>query len=256
MSIFFIISKILSFLFNPLFWIGLLLIFAIFLKNKVTARKCLIAVVVLFFLFTNNFLIDMILRGWESKIVPYSELKPSYDVGVVLGGGMVNIDRTNDRLIFRNNPDRFLQALDLYNKKRIKKILISSGAGSMIFRDVIESDLLKRFLLDNHVPDSAIVIDTKSNNTYENAKFTKDLIVQNNFKSVLLITSATHMRRSKGCFEKQSISVDVYPTDKLVSTWRYDPNYLFVPSIDALERWMIFIHEFTGYIVYKTMGYL
>jgi uncharacterized SAM-binding protein YcdF (DUF218 family) len=256
MSLFFIISKIIAFLFNPLFWIGLLIICAIVLKNKIKARKFLISAAILFFLFTNNFIIDMLLRGWETEIVSYNELKPNYDVGVVLGGGMVNIDRPNDRLIFRNNPDRFLQALDLYHKKRINKILISSGAGTMLFRYVNESELLKRFLIENNVPVSAVIIDNKSDNTHENALFTKDLLKKNNLNSVLLITSATHMRRSKGCFKKQQILVDAYPTDKLVSIWRYDPEYLLIPDFEALKRWSILIHEVTGYLVYKILGYL
>lgn len=256
MSVFFVISKLVDFLLNPLFWIGLLLLGALFMKRKNWSRRCLIIATVFFFIFTNNFLIDAILRGWECDIVPDNKLKSSYDVGVVLGGGMVQIDKENDRKIFRNNTDRFLQALDLYNHKRIKTILISSGAGSIQFRDQIESDLLKEFLVDNNVPDSVIFIDNKSDNTHENAKYTKDLLKENKLKSILLITSATHMRRSKWCFEKQGIEVDIYPTDKLVSIWRYDPEYLLVPSANALKRWDNFIHEFVGVIVYKLMGYI
>ncbi len=256
MSFFFIISKILSFALSPLFWIALLLLGALFLKKNNRSRKCLIGATVLFFFFTNSFFIDLVLRGWESEMTSMETLKPSYDVGVVLGGGMVSVDHTYHRKIFRNNTDRFLQAMDLYNKHRIKSILISSGAGSIQFRDVIESDLIKEFLVDNNVPDSAIFIDNKSDNTHENAMFTKDLLKKNNLKTVLLITSATHIRRSKWCFEKQGVEVDIFPTDKLVSIWRYDPEYLLIPNYNALKRWDTLIHEVVGVVVYKLMGYI
>lgn len=256
MSIFFIISKIIDFLVSPLFWIGLLLLGALFLKRKKLAKRCLIASVVLFFFFTNNFVIDLILRGWETEMVPLEKLKSSYDVGVVLGGGMVNYDIPHQRIIFRNNTDRFLQALDLYNRKKIKNILLSSGAGTIQFRNQVESDILRKFLIDNHVPDSLIVVENQSDNTHENAIETKKIIQKKHYTSVLLITSATHIPRARRCFEKEGIVVDVFPTDKLVSIWRYDPEYLLVPNIYALKRWDTFIHEFIGVIVYKIMGYI
>lgn len=256
MTLFFVISKILAFLLNPLFWIGILLLGALFLKKNNRGRKCLIAAVILFFVFTNNFLIDMLLRGWEIDLVSTEKLDKSYDVGVVLGGGMVNIDRTHNRKIFRNNTDRFLQALDLFNHKRINRILISSGAGSILFRDVVESDLIKDFLIDNNVPDSLVLVDAKSDNTHENALFTKALLEKLKIKKVLLITSASHMRRAKACFQKIGVEVDVYPTDKLVSVWRFDPEYLLIPNFGALKRWDTLIHELVGLITYKFMGYI
>lgn len=256
MTLFFVVSKILSFLLNPLFWIGLMLLFALFLKNKRKSKISLIVAISMFFFFTNNFIIDLFLRVWETEMVSLDQLKPTYDVGVVLGGGMVNYDTDLERKIFRNNTDRFLQAMDLFNKHRIKNILISSGAGTIQFRNVIESDLIKSFLIENLIPDSVLFVDNQSNNTYENALYTKVIVREKKFKTVLLITSATHMKRSKWCFEKQGILVDIYPTDKLVSTWRYDPEYLLVPNFNALKRWDTFIHEMIGVIVYKLVGYI
>ncbi len=256
MSIFFILSKILSFLINPLFWIGLLLIFALILKNKVKARKFLIASIICFFVFSNNFIVDIFIRAWEVEIVPNNKLKDNYDVGIVLGGGIVTYDKRFDRLIFRNNTDRLLQAINLYHKKRINKIMISGGSGTIQYRNVIESDLIKRYLIENNIPDSVILIDNKSDNTYQNAIFTKNIIREKKLNTCLLITSSMHIRRAKGCFEKQGLLFDLYPTDKLVGKWRFDIEYLLVPNIDALKRWNILLHEVFGYFTYKIMGYL
>jgi uncharacterized SAM-binding protein YcdF (DUF218 family) len=256
MSFFFIISKIINTFLNPLVWIVILLIVGIALKNKNKARKFLIASLVSFLFFSNNFIIDVLIKAWEVPIVDQSEMKDCYDVAIVLGGGMINIDSENERMSFRHNTDRIMQAVDLYHKGKVDKILISGGAGHLIFRNVIEADLLVDFFSRNGVPDSVLIAENKSDNTYQNAVNSKLIVDSMEVSSVLLITSSLHMRRSRAIFIKQGFDFDIYPTNQLVGNLRYDPLYLLIPSPDALKRWDMLIHEVWGYCVYKVMGYL
>lgn len=256
MSVFFIISKIVNTLLNPLVWIIILFILGLFLKNKTKAKKFLFASFFAFIFFSNNFIVDMFIRWWEIPPVKTEMLKPNYDVALVLGGGMVNIDRDIDRITFRHNTDRIMQAIDLYHSRRVKTILISGGAGHLIFRDVIESELLKEFFSRNGVPDSVLITENKSDNTYQNACNSKEILATLNNPSVLLVTSSLHMRRSVAIFKKQGITFDIYPTNPIVGEWRFDVMYLIIPSSDAFKRWDMLIHEVWGYVVYKIMGYL
>ncbi|MFA4852892.1 MAG: YdcF family protein [Bacteroidales bacterium] len=254
---FFIFSQILSFLFNPVTWIITLLLLALLLRNKKWAKRCLVFVTIMTLFFTNQFIADEVIRLWEYPITQDKELAASYDAGVVLGGGMVTIDTDYDRMTFRNSTDRIFQAVGLYKTGRIKKILISSGSGSLMFRDMLESPLLKRYLLTVGIPDSVILIDSLSDNTHQNA-VNSAKILKKEFPAgkFLLITSSIHMRRAMGCFKKAGIQVTPYSTDKLTGKRIFRIGHLFIPGIDALEVWNKLIHEVIGYAVYAIWGYL
>ena len=105
------------------------------------------------------------------------------------------------------------------------------------------------------VPAEAILVEDKSRNTHENAAFTKVLLQQQpQLKKLLLVTSAFHMRRAKGCFQKESIQADVYPADFYASDRSFDLTVI-LPQESSLANWRRLFHEMLGYVVYKVMGY-
>ncbi|MDD4576616.1 MAG: hypothetical protein PHI36_09335, partial [Bacteroidales bacterium] len=78
MSLFFILSKIINTLLNPLVWIVALVALALFLKNKKTARKFLLAAFVAFLFFSNNLIIDLLIKAWEIPVVKTEQLQNHY----------------------------------------------------------------------------------------------------------------------------------------------------------------------------------
>jgi uncharacterized SAM-binding protein YcdF (DUF218 family) len=124
-----------------------------------------------------------------------------YDTGIILSGFM-EWDKESGSLSFGEASDRLTEGLIQYRKGRIKTIIISGGSGSLV-DDTRESVLAKAFLTENcGVPDSIVIIDTVSRNTYENAVETKKIMNARGLKSAIMITSAWHMRRAEGCFKK------------------------------------------------------
>lgn len=254
---FFILSQILSFLITPFTWIVTLILLALFLKNKKWSRRCLIYGVVVSLFFSNSFISDVAVSLWEYPITLDNEMAASYDVGIVLGGGMVTVDAQSKRMTFRNNIDRMLQAVELYKKGIIKKMLFSSGSGSLIYRDMLESALLKKYLVTIGIPDSVILVDSLSDNTYQNAIYSADILKKNcPDGKYLLITSSIHMRRAMGCFKKVGINVYPYSTNKQTGKFIFDFKHYIIPSIEALGAWDQLIHEIVGYLVYDIEGYL
>ena len=254
---FFVLAQILSFLITPLIWIITLFLLALFLKNKKWAKRCLIYGVIVSSFFSNSFISDIAVGLWEYPITLDNQMDSSYDVGIVLGGGMITIDAQNKRMTFRNNVDRMLQAVELYKKGKIKKMLFSSGAGSLIYRDMLESALLKKYLVSIGIPDSVILVDSLSDNTYQNAIYSKQILKKNcpNGK-YLLITSSIHMRRAMGCFKKAGINIVPYSTNKQIGRFVFDFKHYLIPSIEAFGAWDSLIHELVGCIVYRIKGYL
>lgn len=255
---FFILSKILSFLISPFTWIITLMMLGILLKNKKNARRMQITCVIVSLFFSNSFISDGAYGLWESRVTTDAQLSGTYDVGVVLGGGMVTIDAQTDRMTFRNNTDRFLQALSLYKSGKIKKILFSSGSGSLVYRDMLESSLLKKYMVSVGVPDSIVLVDSLSDNTFQNAEYSKKILDEKypNGK-FLLITSSIHMKRALACFEKAGLRVTPYCTNPMTGEKRnFDLMHMLVPNIEAIDTWNKLIHEIFGYVMYYVMGYL
>jgi uncharacterized SAM-binding protein YcdF (DUF218 family) len=232
------------------------LIVGVLVKKPKLARKFYITTLVFFIFFTNPAIIDELLRLWE-KPMTIVRTDQKYEAGIVLGGGMVTIDKDYDRLIFHDNTDRIMQALNLYKKGTIKKIIICGGPGSIVFKETIEGLLLKRYLTEIGVPESDILIDSTSNNTHENAVNCASIINKNFTKrSFLLITSAIHMKRAQDCFNKQGICTTAYPVSKIVGYRRTDVGYYLLPNTEALIRWDKYLHEVFGYVTYTVMGYI
>ena len=181
----------------------------------------------------------------------------SFDVGIVLGGGIITYNEDDKRLIFRGSADRGLQALQLYKQGRIKKILITAGPGSLIYQDKFESSYYRDFLISIGVPASDIISDSLANNTRQNAVNSKEVLDKQYPKGkFLLITSALHMRRSLGCYKKVGLEVTPYAVGRLSTSPYYNIEYLFIPDLEALQDWSYMTHEWIGYLIYRIAGYI
>lgn len=180
----------------------------------------------------------------------------TYDVAIVLGGGMVNYDATSNNIHFHHNTDRYLQALRLLAQQKVKYLLISGGSGSLIYRNMKEACLLQQFSADMGIDTSLILVECESDNTYENALLTKKLFQEHQIEGkILLITSAHHLRRAASVFRKQGFQFHTFATNPIAGKPRKDLYFYIIPSVHALLTWEIAIKETIGYIVYKIMGY-
>ncbi|MCX7696098.1 MAG: YdcF family protein [Bacteroidales bacterium] len=255
---FFYLSKILSFLTTPVAWIFLILLMAIITRDKKKKKNRLITAFLFFLFFSNLFVARTVMRLWEPRPIPISSLYKQYDVGVVLAGGMAFLGEEN-QAVFKNNPDRIIQTIILYNKGVIKKILLSGGDATILHdNSQNEATLLKQFLLQLGIPEKDILVDSLSRNTYENAA-NSSRIIKNSFPSdvqVLLITSASHMYRSFACFYKQDIIPDIFPVDHHALSKDYDLVSIILPNSKAFQIWDELFHEWFGLAIYYIIGYI
>lgn len=153
----------------------------------------------------------------------------------------------------QEGADRIIEAVRLYHEGSIDRILISGGAADINNPEYNEGLSLARLAMDLRVLEEDILLENQSRNTYENAKFSKNVIPEND-QDFLLITSAFHMPRALRCFEKQGISVQPYPVDFQVDSSTTFSDFL--PSDKALRKWNILIKELVGLVTYKLLGYI
>lgn len=113
-----------------------------------------------------------------AKFLVVDERPEKVDVLVVPGG----------------DSERELYAADLYRSGLASRIIMSgcgSAAGQMAKRAAGAG-----------VKEQDIIIEDKSESTYQNAVYSRDIIIRENFKSAIVVTSPYHMRRTRLIFER------------------------------------------------------
>lgn len=257
---FYIFGKLLSVILFPIVWAFFLLIWCWRTKNNQRKKYLLISSILVLFVFSNEFITDMTIGRWEFRYDNKNycpEKEATYEYGIVLGGMTWYNTQTNKPQFLRSG-DRLFQAIWLLKKHHIKKIVFSGGSGSLTSPEIKEGNHIRKWLNQIGIADSLLIIESESNTTYENSLFTSRLLdsIGNKNKKSLLITSASHMRRSMACFKKQGLNnITAYPTDYYCSEFRIELDHCLIPSADALYANHVLIHEIVGYIMYKIMGY-
>lgn len=254
---FFLFSKLLLFLTKPFTWILILLTLSIVFKKRKWAKKTLILSFVFLLFFSNSFIFLEFSRLWEVHGQNANALG-KYDCGLVLTG-MASYNNDLDRLELNQNGDRIWQAMDLYHRKKIKKILISGDSGQVSDRGLHEAKQLADILIRSGIPKEDVIVEGNSQNTYQNALESGKLIKKKfpEWKKILLITNSSHMRRSLACFEKQGIHCIPFSVGLRTGEKRhYFIEQFFIPSVSTIEEWENLTKEWIGYVMYKLMGYL
>ena len=258
---FFILSKILAFLTNPILWIGFAVGLSFVSRKEIWKKRWRILSLLFALIFTNEFLGEFALQQWEYPSTRVSDLQESYDVGILLSGfTYYSKDLPNsDKLVyFGSNANRGLQAVDLYKRGVFKKFLLTGGSGVLVGEKFSESELTQQFLLRFGVPAEDILVEEASRNTRENAIFSKQFLEEQRLtsKKLLLITSAFHMPRAKRCFKKVGLQTTPFSVDfktKNTTTLSIDK---FIPSNKAIYLWNILLMEWVGLVAYKMVGYI
>lgn len=124
-----------------------------------------------------------LLIGWY--LSPQDEIKKS-DVIVAVSGG--------------DNDARIKKAVRLYREGWAPYIIYSGAAAE---GDVSNALAMKNISVDMGVPESRIFMEEYSRDTQENAKLTKKIIEENGFRSMILVTSPYHQRRTMNLFREE-----------------------------------------------------
>jgi uncharacterized SAM-binding protein YcdF (DUF218 family) len=254
------LSKLFTLFLMPFTWLFVFFTIAYFGKSAKRQKTNLLVALLILFVFGNSYFASKIMRWWEPKALPISAIT-HHDIGIVLGGGIANeFKKPFDRVHFGPSADRLLQAIQLYKKRQIKKILISAGSASIFKTNYTrtEAHVSKDFLIEIGIPIEDIILEADSKNTFENALFTSNKLKELGFykSNNLLITSAYHMQRSIACFQKQGLKVQAFPCNFSQTNNSLLSFYTLIPDEEAFAIWYDLCHEWFGLISYKLMGYI
>jgi uncharacterized SAM-binding protein YcdF (DUF218 family) len=250
----FYLSKIVNFFTSPQYILFLIILTQLFIIFFIESKKLVIFFSKLFlilFLFfgyvpLSNFLLSKIEDYIQPSKYPIQQL-----TGVVVLGGSFETgleSKERNQVFLNSSAERLTKTLEIYKKNPRVLILFSGFSNEIKPQGWSESDMAKKFFLDQGVRFDNLIFENQSRNTFENIKYSKDIIA--NYKGTWgLITSANHMPRSFFAFKKQGLILEPISVDYKTGTSR-----IFWINFDissGLTNWNIIIHELIGIAYYK-----
>jgi len=148
---------------------------------------------------------------------------------------------------------RCLHAAKLYHQGKPCLVVVSGGQLDPSTPGPTLAAVMRDFLLTQGVAAGDILTEDRSTTTYENARETAALLSDRGIDRIVLVTSAAHMMRSKGCFRAQGLQVVPSSCDHRATQfrWRFAN---FLPSPHAAEHVDLAMHEWLGMAWYWLWG--
>lgn len=255
----FILSKFISLFAQPLGWVAVLLLWALIgcRNDRWRAMRTTGAALVLLLAIGWEPLPDMLLRTLETQ---YSEMAPDADlhayVGVVVLGGATESGRmaqAHSQPLITDAGERMTATVALFQHYPHLRFVYTGGEGSLLGGGPSESDRARHFFENLGASGPRMQYEALSRNTYDNAVMTAALPGVDIRKRWLLVTSAWHMPRSMGVFERSGWDITAYPVDFRTSESTPWTNYSL---LNGAQRWQLGLHELLGLTSYRIMGRL
>ncbi len=230
-SLFFIASKIVQFLIEPLnilFLMVLLAWFFLSIRKPVFTNRLLATAAIGFFAVGYMPIPAALTRVLEDAIPKQATQNLNSDqfAGIIILGGAIRgediaIDRGEVSL--RSSAERITKSLELIKKYPEKPFIFTGSSHRMNPRGMSEADAFKQLIGEQGLADQTqgkAFYENQSRNTYENAVYSKKIIdgvdqpsADQQVKPWLLVTSASHMYRSMKILKKQGVAVIPVPVD-------------------------------------------
>lgn len=205
----------------------------------------------LFYLLSIRPVADMLISPLEKQassnamnaVTVSDTLKP--ESIVVLGGGTLQPRWQEDQILAHASTARTVTGYILHRQTGLP--LVITGGTPLNRNRESEASTASKLLASLGASPESHVIETESHNTWENASFLVSVLEP---KTIYLVTSAFHMRRSIECFRAFGFRPIPVPTD--FRAWaRPYVFWDFLPSSTSLDDSTAALHEFIGRVFYR-----
>lgn len=198
-----------------------------------------------------------LIASLERQYLPIPVSKsPKADAIVILGGGVGAAESPRLEVDLTDASDRILHATRLYKAGKAPLIIAAGGSNTWLGTRTPEAFTMDKLLREWGVPSRAIIVESESLNTYQNAVNTKKLLDQRKLKKILLVTSAAHTPRALATFRSAGITSIPSPTDYKIVDQEKSIVLSFLPDIGALGGTTQALKEHLGFLVYRWRGWI
>lgn len=249
----FVVSKLMSAITQPVFWLVLWWGGALVAMNhwRRAAVGMLWSGLLALGLLGFEAFPDALLRALESRYpIPNAQAIPSH-VGVIVLGGAVGhpgIYQAHGQVPLADAAERMTVPVGLMRQYPKLELVFSGGEGRLLATGVTEAELAKVFYEEQGLDMTRVKLESSSRTTRENARLIAALLGERCNQPWLLVTSAWHMPRSMAEFEAVGCNVTAYPVDFRTGTSTPLTEYSLAHS---LLRWQTAMHEWLGLAVYS-----
>ena len=158
------------------------------------------------------------------------------DAAVVLGAAVV------DGLPTPVFEERIRHAIDLYQTKRVRVLILTGGVGE---GDILaESEVARAYCLAHGVEAEDLAIEKQSHTTYENLIQARTLLTDRGLRRVLIVSDPLHMRRA--ITEARDIGIDAYPSPT--------PTTKYVGTGAKAKFAARELYYYSRYLIQRTLG--
>jgi uncharacterized SAM-binding protein YcdF (DUF218 family) len=195
-----------------------------------------------------------IMNPLEQRFPSFSDDGKPVD-GIILLGGSVDASESviHESIVVNEAAERVLGTIQLAHRYPKARILITGGPATVFATGTAEAPVVAGFLKRLGVDPARLMVEDRSRTTYENAIYSRELANPKKGERWLLVTSAWHMPRSIGVFEKAGFPVVPYPVDFRTGGGFMDQRpFTFIS--DGLRRLDIGTKEWIGLIAYYASG--
>lgn len=160
---------------------------------------------------------------------------------VVLGAGLQSIDESlppRERLDAAGTR-RVLTASRLWHERRFGLVIVSGAP-------LMQAEGMRDLLVAEGVPADRVVLEDRSLDTRQNALYSAAILRERGTVATVIVTSATHLRRSVRDFASAGVVV-IPAAAEVAGRFPIEVDH-FLPSSPALTRTHICLHEILGYV--------
>lgn len=195
-----------------------------------------------------------LLMTWLERQYPTPETLPQKIDGIIVLGGAFEsyLSAETGHIVANDQVDRIFCFLYLARQHPEAKLVFSGGAGDILNPQAMEGDDARAFFKIAGF-DRKILYEEKSRNTYENALYSKEMASPKTGENWVLTTSAYHMPRSVGIFEKLGWTVIPYQCDPKTDG-TYNIFYRLPNAVGNFHLLNLGTKEILGSIVYYLTG--
>ncbi|WP_461535696.1 YdcF family protein [Spongorhabdus nitratireducens] len=216
-----------------------------------------VSLVLVFLSFTSLYLLsvpavsDRLMRSLEQYEVATPEEMKQAQAIVVVGSG-VEVGTDDAGVQHATLSPRALKRV--HYAARLQHMLglplVTSGGGATAGQKVKEADVMAEILAQ----DFDTAVSWKENNsrtTWENAKFTHDMLVDAGIKKIVLVTNAFHMTRAVLSFQQAGFEVYPAPLMPVSCSWPCPGYRQWLPNAKSLSHSYDVMHEYVGLLWYR-----
>jgi len=253
---FFYLSKVFWFLISPGNAFLLVLLLGLVLRSTRFTRtgKWLVRFAVVFALLVTFVPIGShMFKALEDRF-PVPEQLPQRIDGIVVLGGIIDpsMSAIHKSPVIGGAIERITVSAKLARSHPEARIVFSGGSGSISKQHFKEADYVSEIYDSLGIPKSRLILEREARNTWENAKYTVDLVSPKPDETWVLVTSAFHMPRAVGVFRRVGWELIPYPVDFHVEESVSFPKPMdFTAGLGYLSRAG---HEWIGLMTYWLTG--